>query len=77
MTHCLESDQSRHIALDVERCMRTLYKIDSYQENYFVIQDFEQLFADTAPDFAPLYLRLKTLPDLLANAHQVGDIRLD
>jgi phenylalanine-4-hydroxylase len=47
------------IPFDVERVMRTLYKIDSYQETYFVIRDFEQLFTDTAPDFTPIYERLK------------------
>jgi phenylalanine-4-hydroxylase len=45
--------------LDVERVMRTLYKIDSYQETYFVIRDFEQLFDATAPDFTPYYQALK------------------
>lgn len=57
--HCLTSRKPKRIAFDVERVMRTRYKIDSYQETYFVIRDFQQLFDDTAPDFAPIYARLK------------------
>ena len=35
--------------------MRTRYSIDSYQKTYFVIDDFGQLFRETAPDFTPFY----------------------
>jgi phenylalanine-4-hydroxylase len=55
------------VPFEVERIMRTLYKIDTYQETYFVIKDFEQLFNDTAPDFTPLYERLKQQEALPAN----------
>jgi phenylalanine-4-hydroxylase len=48
--------------------MRTRYKIDTYQQSYFVIDSFEQLFGLTAPDFSPLYERVKGLSDLAANA---------
>jgi phenylalanine-4-hydroxylase len=37
--------------------MRTRYKIDSYQQTYFVIDSFKQLFDMTAPDFGPVYQR--------------------
>ena len=76
LKYCLESDASRHIALDVERCMRTLYKIDSYQETYFVIRDFKQLFDDTAPDFTPLYERIQQLDPLPANSLLAGEVEL-
>lgn len=74
--HCLEPSASRHITLDVERCMRTLYKIDSYQETYFVIRDFEQLFEDTTPDFTPIYQRIKQLDALPANSLLNGETEL-
>lgn len=74
--YCLEPSASRHITLDVERCMRTLYKIDSYQETYFVIRDFQQLFDDTAPDFTPLYARLQQQEPLAANSLLPGEIEL-
>jgi phenylalanine-4-hydroxylase len=65
--YCLTSPQPRRIPFNAERVMRTLYKIDSYQETYFVIDSFEQLFRDTAPDFTPIYRRLKTLEALPAD----------
>ena len=72
--HCLSSPKSRRIAFATERVMRTLYKIDSYQETYFVIQSFEQLFAETAPDFTPLYARLQNLPALPADSLLDGEV---
>lgn len=68
IAYCLTSPAPRRIALNVERTMRTLYKIDSYQETYFVIDSFQQLFDDTAPDFAPIYARLKHLDALPADS---------
>ena len=76
LTYCLEPSTSHHIAFNVERCLRTLYKIDSFQETYFVIRDFQQLFDDTAPDFTPLYARTKQQPALPANSLLAGEIEL-
>ena len=56
--HCLDSDAPNRIGFDLERIMRTRYRIDSYQKTYFVIDSFEQLMDATRPDFAPLYSRL-------------------
>ena len=39
--------------------MQTLYKIDTFQETYFVIRDFQQLFDATAPDFTQYYADLR------------------
>ena len=66
----------QRIGFDVERVMRTLYKIDSYQETYFVIQSFAELFERTAPDFTPLYARLQSLVPLAANALQPDEKRI-
>jgi phenylalanine-4-hydroxylase len=57
--YCLESPEPNRIGFDLLRIMRTLYKIDTYQETYFVIRDFEQLFEATAPDFTPYYAELR------------------
>ena len=38
--------------------MRTRYKIDSFQQTYFMIDNFQELFDKTAPDFTPLYERV-------------------
>ena len=56
--HCLDSDAPNRIAFDLERIMRTRYRIDTYQKTYFVIDSFEQLMDATRPDFAPIYTRL-------------------
>ena len=50
--------------------MRTRYKIDSYQQTYFVIDSFEQLFDLTAQDFEPLYARLHGLPEFAADERE-------
>ena len=56
--YSLTSPDSIRVPFELERCMRTLYKIDSYQHTYFVIDSFRQLFDDTAADFTPIYPRL-------------------
>ena len=56
--HCLESDAPNRLGFDLERIMRTRYRIDTYQKTYFVIDSFEQLIAATEPDFAPIYERV-------------------
>ncbi|HUP96752.1 MAG TPA: phenylalanine 4-monooxygenase [Usitatibacter sp.] len=57
--YCLESPDPNRIGFDLLRIMQTRYKIDTYQETYFVIRDFEQLFEATAPDFTPYYKQLR------------------
>lgn len=75
--YCLRAGtSSHHIRLNIERCLRTLYKIDSYQETYFVIDNYQQLFEGTAPDFAPLYAKLRGLPSLPANTLLPGEREL-
>ncbi len=56
--HCLESKAPNRIGFDLERIMRTRYRIDTYQKTYFVIDSYEQLMAATTPDFTPLYAKL-------------------
>ena len=64
LKHAVRDKAPHRIALDILRAMRTQYKIDSYQQTYFVIDSFQQLFDLTAPDFTPLYEQLKKLPHL-------------
>jgi phenylalanine-4-hydroxylase len=56
--YALSSPEPRRVGFDLRRVMRTRYKIDSYQQTYFVIDDFGQLFRETAPDFTPLYAEI-------------------
>ena len=66
LQHAVESPEPQRLPLDIERVMRTRYKIDSYQQTYFVIESFQELFDKTAPDFTPIYERVKTLPEIPA-----------
>lgn len=76
IAYCLTSPKPRRILLDTERVMHTRYKIDTYQETYFVIRDFEHLFAATEPDFTPMYERLKNMESLPANTLLPGEMDL-
>jgi phenylalanine-4-hydroxylase len=60
--HCLESDAPNRIGFDLERIMRTRYRIDTFQKTYFVIDSFEQLMEATRPDFTPIYARIASEP---------------
>ena len=71
--YSLESDAPNRIGFDLERIMRTRYRIDSYQKTYFVIDSFEQLMDATRPDFTPIYARLATQDSLPAGGVQPGD----
>ena len=66
LAHSVQSPKPERLPLDLERTMRTRYKIDSYQETYFVIDSFQELFDMTAADFAPVYERLRGLPEIPA-----------
>jgi phenylalanine-4-hydroxylase len=74
--YSLTSKESLHVPFQTERVMNTLFKIDSYQETYFVINSFQQLFDDTAPDFTPMYDRLKLQTPYPANTLLAGESNL-
>jgi phenylalanine-4-hydroxylase len=73
LRHSVESQEPRRVAFDLERIMRTRFKIDTYQATYFVIDSFDQLFEATAPDFAPLYARVAQQPEIAAGALVLQD----
>ena len=56
--YSLESAAPNRIGFDLERVMRTRYRIDTFQQTYFVIDSYEQLIEATMPDFLPIYARL-------------------
>ena len=68
-------DASPHrIGFDLRRVMRTPYRIDAYQGNYFVIDSFEDLLRQTLDaDFAPLYAELEDQPDFEIDTIVAGD----
>jgi len=60
----LEDASPNRLGFDLERVMKTLYRIDDFQQVYFVIDSIEELKAVTLKDFGPLYERLKGAEDL-------------
>lgn len=62
--YCLEDPRPHRIGFDLKRAMRTHYRYDKLQETYFVIDNFEQLFEATQPDFVPIYDEVRTLGDI-------------
>ena len=73
VVHSIDSQQPHRLAFDLERILRTDYRIDRYQDTYFVIESFERLVADTAPDFTPIYKRLRELPPIAPDEAAPGD----
>jgi len=61
----LDDPSPNRLGFDVRRLMRTKYRIDDYQQNYFVIDSFEDLLEQTLEtDFGPLYAELADAPDI-------------
>jgi phenylalanine-4-hydroxylase len=70
----LEDPSPNRIGFDLARVMRTEYRIDDFQQNYFVIPSYEDLLRTTLEtDFAPLYEEIKALPDIPVAAIVDGD----
>ncbi len=70
----LDDASPNRIVLDLARVMRTEYRIDDFQQNYFVIPSFDELLRLTVEtDFAPLYEELKALPDIPVAQIEPGD----
>jgi len=73
----LDDPSPNRIALDLARVMRTEYRIDDFQQNYFVIPSFDELLRLTVEtDFAPLYEALKAQPDIPVAQIEPGDVVL-
>ncbi len=61
----LESDSPNRLRFDLNRIMRTRYRIDDFQQSYFVIPSLAALLKVTVEtDFGPLYGALEDLPDI-------------
>ena len=55
----LEDPSPNRLGFDLERVMKTLYRIDDFQQVYFVIDSIEALKTVTLQDFGPVYEGLK------------------
>ena len=59
----LDDASPNRIGFDLERVMRTNYRIDDFQESYFVIENLQQLLELARIDFGPLYQRIEGQPE--------------
>ena len=73
LAHSVQSPEPKRLPLSLARAMRTRYKIDTYQQTYFVIDDMQQLLNFAATDFAPLYAQLRDQPTIAANELLPGE----
>lgn len=60
----LDDPSPNRIRFELERVMRTRYRIDDFQESYFVIEELDELLALAHIDFAPIYRRLEGQSEL-------------
>ena len=65
----LDHPSPNRVRFDLERVMRTRYRIDDFQETYFVLDSLEQLLELARIDFEPIYARVARLASL-----EPGDI---
>jgi phenylalanine-4-hydroxylase len=69
----LDDPSPNRIRFDLERVMRTRYRIDDFQETYFVLGDLGELLELARIDFAPWYSRVERLSDLEPGEVLAGD----
>jgi phenylalanine-4-hydroxylase len=72
--YSIESRQPGRWKFDLVRVMRTDYRIDAFQQSYFVIDSFDELFeACYDTDFTPIYQQYAAQPAFAADAALPGD----
>lgn len=69
----LDDPSPNRVRFDLERVMRTRYRIDDFQETYFVLDGLTDLLALARTDFAPLYERARQHAELEPGALLPGD----
>jgi phenylalanine-4-hydroxylase len=64
----LEDPSPNRLGFELVRVMRTPYRIDDFQQVYFVLPSLQRLLDDTLQDFGPIYRRLEELEDIAIDA---------
>jgi phenylalanine-4-hydroxylase len=59
----LDDASPNRVRFDLPRVMRTHYRIDDFQETYFVINHLDELLSLANIDFAPLYAQVQHQPE--------------
>ncbi|ONF97408.1 phenylalanine 4-monooxygenase [Sphingomonas jeddahensis] len=71
----LDDPSPNRIGFDLRRVMRTKYRIDDFQQSYFVIDNFEDLLSQTLnTDFAPVYQALAGESEIAPDAVLATDL---
>ncbi len=68
----IDDPSPNRIRFNLERVMRTRYRIDDFQETYFVVRNLEELLGLARIDFGPAYERVKCQTEL-----EPGDVLPD
>jgi phenylalanine-4-hydroxylase len=68
----LENRSPNRVRFNLERVMRTGYRIDDFQETYFVIRNLDELLELAHIDFAPIYARVVKQAEI-----EAGDVLPD
>ena len=72
----LDDASPNRVRFDLARVMRTRYRIDDFQETYFVLGALEELLSLAKIDFAPLYTSSRALEQIDPNQLQENDVVL-
>lgn len=73
--YAIDDKQVLRLPFDPLRIMRTAYSIDSFQQNYFVLESLDQLIDGLVDlDFGPLYERWRGEPPIPAGTLLPGEI---
>ena len=69
----LEDPSPNRLGFDLGRAMRTRYRIDDFQETYFVIDSIDDLLHLAEIDFAPIYQLTKEMREIEPGEILEGD----
>jgi phenylalanine-4-hydroxylase len=61
----VDDPSPNRVRFNLERVMRTRYRIDDFQETYFVLSGLDELLELASKDFGPVYERLRGLEEFL------------
>ncbi|EJL80212.1 phenylalanine-4-hydroxylase, monomeric form [Polaromonas sp. CF318] len=73
----LDDASPNRVRFDLPRVMRTHYRIDDFQETYFVINDLDELLSLASIDFAPLYAQVQHQPEFVPGQVLPDDVVLN
>ncbi len=74
LRYAVEDASPQRLRFEAQRCMRTRYRIDTYQKTYFVLPSFDALADTMQADLEVDIRRLETVADIEAGASIAGDV---